>query len=663
VQHRHRSRLVAEHEVAPAAATHVDLDAEGAALDQHEHAALVTLARAKPRRRDAASRVVEYAGEPLASSCSQTHDATEAAAASDGHDRLRERRPAKHESGVAVGENFADGLGVGRQRVSNVRRGRGRQRSTAATESEPETQRGDEDEDEDRRRHDDNLATIGKPRTSARLVRSLSAEGAGLGWFGTACVFNKCRDSRTCEIVGQILVCFRHVFRSGPLSKLPLFLRRRAAPPCRRHVRRYESIMLTAARRIPRLLLPFTMGLVVLSFVGATLYSQLLLDTDVVALDIVFNAGPSIAEVADARGTLPALDHAADDFLLATDDAGRAEARARYVTARSALERELADYELLPGYPGETDVYERLRQEVRRLDGDLLGGVYGRGRDALPAARAQLTVVDEALRAVSDVNRKHLQSAFASMARAGRRRNFYALALDAVAVVIATIATVLVTRTIERQLAVRVRRAKELEHLAIQVGHEIANPLTPIQVALRFAGESGDEQLRKSSSSAERALARIRASIDRLADFAKASQPPATPSSSPLSPAVEEIARAAGGGAVSVDGGVRVACPDGQLRDILRGLVAGSIAPGTSGAVAVSVATSGSRVRILVESPSDEGASSDPFDPQLRDPQSGLPGLDLRLATVRRLVEAFGGAVGVRQRFPRQCLWVELPRA
>jgi signal transduction histidine kinase len=404
------------------------------------------------------------------------------------------------------------------------------------------------------------------------------------------------------------------------------------------------------------------MGFVVVLFAGATMYSQRLLGTDVDALDIASNAAPSIAELADARGELPALDHAADDFLLARDEAGRDRARAAFQAARRALDRELAAYEQTPNYPGEQAAYARVKEQLRRLDADLLGSAYGTGPTALPRMRAQMRAVDDGLHAVSDINRHYLNTSSQTIARSGRRRNLYALLLDGIAIALATLATVMASRYVNRHIATLARRAKELEHLAIQVGHEIANPLTPIQVALRFGTESSDEHLRTASERATHALTRIRGSIDRLIDFARASQPAGARTRAPLAAALKEAAGAAGLD-VTVDAELRVACSEEHLREILRGLFVGSVAPGQHGPLSARVSTSSSWVRIDVESPPDEGATSDPFDPQLRDPESGLPGMDLRLATVRRQVEACGGRVGVRQRRPRQCLWIQLPRA
>ena len=75
------------------------------------------------------------------------------------------------------------------------------------------------------------------------------------------------------------------------------------------------------------------------------------------------------------------------------------------------------------------------------------------------------------------------------------------------------------------------------------------------------------------------------------------------------------------------------------------------------------MAASGAEVRVTVARDGGSGPGVDPFDPQLHVPGSEHPGLDLRLATVRRRVEACGGRVGTRRDGRRRQLWIELPRA
>ncbi|MCU1278809.1 MAG: two-component histidine kinase [bacterium] len=419
------------------------------------------------------------------------------------------------------------------------------------------------------------------------------------------------------------------------------------------------------ARSLSRRLLPLTMGIVVAIFVGSTIYSQLLLSSDVDALGIAYNAAPSIATLADARGELRGLARSADQIILAANPAALTQSRAAYAERRRAVDVALAEYEKLPSYAGERALYDNVRGRLSLVDRELVAAPASDGDRHQTMARAQARIdeLDASLRALSEFNRKHMTASAASIGPDERRRNLYAFLLDGLGILVAFFATVLAARTVERYIATLARRTKELEHLAIQVGHEVANPLVPIEIALRLVEQNADEHLRSATSRADRSIVRIKESIDRLISFAKAAMVPADPAPhTPLAPALEEAARAAGL-TITVDPSWQVASAEPELREMLRGLLAGSVAPGAAPLLAVEVRASSKRIRIVVVVTPDGGGSDDPFAPQLRDPASGKPGMDLRLATVRRQVEACGGAVGMRQRVPQQCLWIELPRA
>jgi signal transduction histidine kinase len=412
------------------------------------------------------------------------------------------------------------------------------------------------------------------------------------------------------------------------------------------------------ARTLSRRLLPLTAGVVVVSFVAATLYTQLLLGSDVEALDIAFNSAPSIAELADARAELRTLGHLAEHIADETDATKQARLRIAYAAERRQLEESLARYRETPFYPGESELYAEVQARLQRVD-RTLGEAAA---DAVPV-RARVDDLEAALRRLSELNRRHMNAAARTITLAERRRDAYAFLLDAIAILIAVFTVALAARTVERYMATLDRRAKELEHLAIQVGHEVANPLTPIQVALRQADESGDDGLRAATARASRSLARIRDTIGRLTEFAKAARPPAEPPGpTMLAPPLTEAASAIGV-AVTVDPTWRVACAESTLRELLPMFLDGGMAAGGATPLGIEVRASPGHVRVAVRMPPDPSAVGDPFDPQLRGVASGQPGIDLRLATVRRIVEACDGRVGVRQRRTERCLWIELLRA
>jgi signal transduction histidine kinase len=428
---------------------------------------------------------------------------------------------------------------------------------------------------------------------------------------------------------------------------------------------------LAGSRALARRLLPLTMGVVVAIFVASTIYSQVLLTSDVEAFDIASNSAPSIADLANARAQLRALEREADRIVAAEDQAAADRARATYADHRRVIDAALTQYLKTPDYPGEHELFAHVPAGLAALDALVADGQAARPSDRVAAQRRIETAIDElesSMHAVSELNRRELLKSAQEIARIGRRKNVYAFVLDGLGIVVAFIATMLAARTVERFIATMRRRAREIEHLAIQVGHEIANPLMPIMAALRMLEQrDGDEeQQRTALARARRSLQRIEESIGRLATFAQAGVPSNDPlPRTLLAPALAAAAGPAGAG-VAIDPTWHVAVPEPTLQDLLADLFAGCVPPGGAPLAAVAVRASRDHVRLTLERPTDgDGAHDpfDPFDPQLHVPGMSHPGIDLRLAKVRRQVEACGGAVGARRGKNVQRLWIELPRA
>jgi signal transduction histidine kinase len=113
-----------------------------------------------------------------------------------------------------------------------------------------------------------------------------------------------------------------------------------------------------------------------------------------------------------------------------------------------------------------------------------------------------------------------------------------------------------------------------------------------------------------------------------------------------------------------------VACSPGVLTSMVQNLVDNAvkfIAGSPLKRVRVEARCEGARTRVEVRDTGPGVARSMRvaiFDPYVRAPGSTAPGLGLGLATVRRLAEAHGGAIGVVENAPvGSVFWFELPNA
>jgi signal transduction histidine kinase len=376
----------------------------------------------------------------------------------------------------------------------------------------------------------------------------------------------------------------------------------------------------------------WAMAAVVVSFTGGTVFTQYLLHSEVVATDISGNAAPGVVLLADARADLRAVERAMHNH------------PGDYPGARRRLDETLARYRATPDFPGEAALFAAVPGMLARLD--------ERFAARSPEADGVMDQLDRRLRELMELNRAELHQSIAALVRHERISNRWAVTLDGVAIGIAVLATWLVSRTVARYLGALARRSRELELLAVQVGHEIANPLVPLQAAVALGGERAPPDEVAVYERAARSLERIRASLDRLVEFAEATRPPAGAiAPSPLKPALEEAGVAATG-----DLDATVACAPATLAAVVHDLVA------AAHPTRLEVRSSRRGVRVSLESDGDAG-DGNPFDPELFEEGSGRPGIDLRLAAVRRRVEAHGGTVGYRRARGRRTLWIELPGA
>jgi signal transduction histidine kinase len=165
--------------------------------------------------------------------------------------------------------------------------------------------------------------------------------------------------------------------------------------------------------------------------------------------------------------------------------------------------------------------------------------------------------------------------------------------------------------------------------------------------------------------------------VDGLLTFARSGAKPAPGARAGVRAAIADVVENAQPAADAKEIAIRidpfddaeVACTRGALDSILSNLIGNAIqnSPASSGCtVTIAARDRGDSMRVEV---ADTGDGLPPnveraiFEPYYRARRGG-GGLGLGLATVKRLVDAHGGTVGVRRNVERGCtFWFDLPKA
>jgi signal transduction histidine kinase len=429
----------------------------------------------------------------------------------------------------------------------------------------------------------------------------------------------------------------------------------------------------------------------VASFVTATAYTQNRLATlDALSSTIETNAAPSVEYLGRAGVELRRLRQLLYDVLDPTREQSAALNSAR--SELTAVERDIASYLQLTPLPGERPLWDSLRIELRY---------------ATDIARSILTAEQEGDTAAASLLRKEIEAAFdradramlaalefdvsesqrlAREVRELRRTTLDTVIwLDGIATALALSAAFIAYRASRRHdrllnehSALLAARVAELDQFSGRVAHDILNPLGTIGVALALVARTADSHARTHIERAEKALRRVQELVRGLLAFARSGVQPGSTAHCTLDVVLASIAADCSEAArengidlvVEPSDPVDVACSVGVLTSVAQNLVGNAIkymgdAPVRR--VIVRAKTTGQMVRLNVE---DTGPGIDAelqkqmFEPFTRGQHETIGGIGLGLATVRRLVEAHGGTVGVKSSVGAGALfWVELPLA
>jgi signal transduction histidine kinase len=433
-------------------------------------------------------------------------------------------------------------------------------------------------------------------------------------------------------------------------------------------------------------------ALVVVCFLVETTVSQLVASTiDEAATRIVTDYSPSVVALASARTELHRIQDFASDYV---DGGGDDPDRERVASSIVELDRAVSSYLRLPFGPGERELWGRVAKDIMevRVTTDRTLAAVQRG-DTAGARR----LVRQNLRAAVDRASADLLSNIELNANAAdadgrliasrRRRSLEAAAGLAIAsVALAALAALIVYRLTAQHDALQRRHAElleeanaELETFASRLSHDILSPLASTSLAIDSALRvEKDEAIRKKLQRGAGGLERVTRIARALFDFARAGARPRPGERSDVRAVVNEVVdeyrpladRRGTRLEASVLAQSPVACTDGLLTAALSNLVKNAIthvdgAPGMRVDILAVDAADHVRIEVVDTGPGlPPGTEATIFEPYVRGPGVAQPGLGLGLATVKRIVETHGGAVGVESHVGAGCrFWMRLPRA
>ena len=414
---------------------------------------------------------------------------------------------------------------------------------------------------------------------------------------------------------------------------------------------------------------------------------------DSAAVEIASDVAPSIEQLTAARSELVVL-----AFHIAAHQTGHSlDGRAFQESARAreaALHRAIAGYLALPVDEEERVLVDDLQAAVARLN-DALEMLFSRldaseGPEAFAAAGPQVLAAlhgaSGEIERLVEFNASRAHDLAVAIHGARARAAQHDLALDGLSAALALSAGWAAVRAVQRearrekqQRDTLAERTRDLEQFAGRVAHDILSPLTSVGLALQIADrpEVADKRS-KLVQLGRRSLEQVQHTVDGLLDFARAGAPPPDGARAELAEVLEELtaetsaAATRAGVTLSIESppAVAVACRPGVLTSLIGNLVHNAIkyiGEGPVRAVTVRASVRGDSVRVEVEDTGPglpSAIKGSVFDPYVRGADIRRPGIGIGLATVRRMAEAHGGAVGVLSDESRGCVfWFELPKA
>jgi signal transduction histidine kinase len=428
-----------------------------------------------------------------------------------------------------------------------------------------------------------------------------------------------------------------------------------------------------------------------IAFIANTLYSRRVANRiDAHVRSITDDSAASVVYLARVTEDIRLV--SARAMLLHKDTVGRD--RAAIGSWLDELDGALRAYHLTEDYPGEREVSaraERQRPPFVAAVEHALDSVE-RGRDLEDATLAEVSAAADALAStigeLMRLNADEVAREGAAIEGIGRRARDVFFALRGVMLVLAVAGIFLGwaasrqhVELVESSRGAAEARARELEMFAARVAHDLRAPLAVIE--MRAASAQRTDQfgaLRETVERIGRQGRRMAEIIDALLEFAQAGARPVPGQCAEIAEVVHDVTSDCR--SLASEAGVEfvvepippvtTACSHGVLGIILTNLVhnaakyVGTVDRGP-GRVVVRVLPRDAVVRFEVDDTGPglpPGTEAKVFEPFVRASSSRKGGIGLGLATVKRLVEAHGGRVGVVSSPGFGCrFWFEVPAA
>jgi signal transduction histidine kinase len=393
-------------------------------------------------------------------------------------------------------------------------------------------------------------------------------------------------------------------------------------------------------------------------------------EIDVDAAQIARDTAPGIQVVSNLRAEMRLL----QALVGRTVDTG---AGADDVSAsRRRIDELLEQAVTLPTDPEEAVLLGKLHSSVRAFDEAteraLEQARSGHRETALNTLRTSVaSVADTAGGVANDLVQYDVRASEAAARRievARSRSNRIAWQLDALCALIAALAATLTVRAVRQVHRVQQehhdlaqRKAEELEQFASRVAHDVLSPLSAVSMALAVVDKNpahAGEALERAHAS----LMRVRRIVDGLLEFARAGARPELGARAEVRAVTMGIVEELRPFAAQRHATLRcedvpecaVACSPGVLLSLLGNLLRNALKYlGSAEVREVTLHVRARRGRVLFEVEDTgpgipESLGDRIFEPYIRGPNTSAPGIGLGLATVKRLVLAHGGTLGVR---------------